>query len=73
MKTRVRQSTFPIELDHLSPTLALNGRNIPFVNNVKYLGVIFDEKIAWKLHIEMMGAKTLKHLLMYIPYSKASN
>jgi hypothetical protein len=24
--------------------LTLNGRNIPFVNNVKYLGVIFDKK-----------------------------
>jgi hypothetical protein len=23
--------------------LTLNGRNIPFVNNVKYLGVIFDK------------------------------
>jgi hypothetical protein len=25
--------------------LTLNGRNIPFVNSVKYLGVIFDKKI----------------------------
>jgi hypothetical protein len=27
--------------------IALNGRDIPFVNSVKYLGVIFDKKIAW--------------------------
>jgi hypothetical protein len=27
--------------------LTLNGRNIPFVNSVKYLGLIFDKK---KLH-----------------------
>jgi hypothetical protein len=27
--------------------LTLNGRNIPFVNNVKYLGVIFDAKMTW--------------------------
>jgi hypothetical protein len=26
--------------------LTLNGRSIPFVNNVKYLGVIFDKKIT---------------------------
>jgi hypothetical protein len=25
--------------------LTLNGRNIPFVNSIKYLGVIFDKKI----------------------------
>jgi hypothetical protein len=35
----------------------LNGRNIPFVNNVKYLGVIFHKRITWRLHIEMIEAK----------------
>jgi hypothetical protein len=38
----------------------LNGTNIPFVNNVKYLGVIFDSKITWRLHIEMMEAKAFR-------------
>jgi hypothetical protein len=28
--------------------LTLNGRNIPFVNDVKYLGIIFDTKITWR-------------------------
>jgi hypothetical protein len=28
--------------------------NIPFVNHVKYLGVIFDRKITWRLHKEMI-------------------
>jgi hypothetical protein len=37
--------------------LTLNGRNIPFVNHVKYLGVIFDKRITWRLHIEMTEAK----------------
>jgi hypothetical protein len=32
--------------------LTLYGRNIPFVNYVKYLGVTF-EKIKWRLCIEM--------------------
>jgi hypothetical protein len=27
--------------------LTLNGRTIPFVNSVKYLGVIFDKRITW--------------------------
>jgi hypothetical protein len=26
--------------------LTLNGKDIPFVNNIKYLGVIFDKKIT---------------------------
>jgi hypothetical protein len=41
---------------HLTP----NGRNIPFVNHVKYLGVIFNERITWKLHIEMIEAKSYR-------------
>jgi hypothetical protein len=40
--------------------LKLNGRNIPFVNSAKYLGVIFDKKITWKLHIEMIEAKAFR-------------
>jgi hypothetical protein len=34
--------------------LILNGRNIPFVNRVKYLGVIFVKRIKWRLHLEMI-------------------
>jgi hypothetical protein len=37
--------------------LTLNGRNIPFVNRAKYLGVIFGKRITWRLHIEMIEAK----------------
>jgi hypothetical protein len=32
--------------------LTLKGQNIPFVNNIIYLGVNFDRKIAWRVHIE---------------------
>jgi hypothetical protein len=41
-------------------SLTLNGRNIPFVNNIKYLGVIFDRKITWRLHIEAIEAKAFR-------------
>jgi hypothetical protein len=34
--------------------LTLNGRNILFPNLVKYLGPIFDKRITWRLHVEMM-------------------
>jgi hypothetical protein len=37
--------------------LRLNGRIIPFVNSVKYLGVIFDRKMTWRLHSEKPAAK----------------
>jgi hypothetical protein len=40
--------------------LTLNGRNIPFVNSAKYLGVIFDKKVIWRLHIEMIEAKAFR-------------
>jgi hypothetical protein len=39
--------------------LQLNGRNIPFVNSVKYLGVIFDRRMTWRPHIEQTAAKAL--------------
>jgi hypothetical protein len=38
----------------------LNGRNIPFVNHVKYLGVIYDKRPTWRLHIEMTEAKACR-------------
>jgi hypothetical protein len=37
--------------------LTLNRRNIPFVNNVKYLG---DKRMTWKLHIQMIEAKAFR-------------
>jgi hypothetical protein len=53
--------------------LKLNGRNIPFVNNVKYLGVIFDKRITWRLHIEIIEAKAFRTFIRSILYSKVSN
>jgi hypothetical protein len=38
----------------------MNGRNIPFVNQVKYLCVIFNKRIVWRLHIEMTEAKAFR-------------
>jgi hypothetical protein len=40
--------------------LALTGQNTPFVNNVKYHGVIFDTKITLRSHIEIIEAKPFK-------------
>jgi hypothetical protein len=40
--------------------LQLNGRDIPIVNNVTYLGVIFDRRITWRHYIEETVAKVLR-------------
>jgi hypothetical protein len=43
----------------LEDVLHLNGWDIPFINNVMYLGVTFDRRMTWRLHIERTVAKTL--------------
>jgi len=37
--------------------LTLKGRNIPFVKDVKYLGVIFYRKITWRPHLDSTATK----------------
>jgi hypothetical protein len=44
--------------------LTLNGGNIPFVNTVKYLGVIFDKKVTWRLHIAMIETKAFRTFII---------
>jgi hypothetical protein len=63
MKIRLRPSTSLIDLDILRLILTLNGWNIPFVNHVKYLGVIFDKRITCRPHIEMIEAKAFRILI----------
>jgi hypothetical protein len=41
----------------------LTGQNIPFVNIVKYLSVIVDKKVTWRIHIEMIEAKAFRPFL----------
>jgi hypothetical protein len=41
----------------------LNGQNIPFVKSVKYLDVIFDKRMTWRLHIETIKAKAIRTLI----------
>ena len=43
--------------------LTMNGREIPFSDEVKYLGIIFDKRLSWVPHVRRK-AKTAKwHLL----------
>jgi hypothetical protein len=50
--------------------LTLNGRNIPFV---KYLDVIFNKRITWRLYIEISKPRPSENLLQSIPYSEVSD
>jgi hypothetical protein len=44
--------------------LQLNGWDIiPFVNNVTYLGITFDRRMTWRLHIERTLTKALRTYL----------
>jgi hypothetical protein len=51
---------FSHRLRLLGAHLTLNGQTIPFINHVKYLGVIFDNRVTWRLHTEMAEAKTFR-------------
>jgi hypothetical protein len=49
--------------------LILNGQNIPLDSDVKYLGVIFSKRIAWRLYIEMIEAEAFRTFItIYIPF-----
>jgi hypothetical protein len=51
---------FPHSIRPSESLLTLNGRNIPFLNSVKYLYVIFDKKITWRPHREMIKTKAFR-------------
>ena len=47
---------------HNDPALYIYGSQIPFVAESKFLGVIFDRKLSFILHIKYVKAKCLKAL-----------
>jgi hypothetical protein len=51
--------------------LTVNGQNIPSVNTVKYLGVIFNKKVTGRLHIEMIEAKAFRIFIRIYPSFKS--
>jgi hypothetical protein len=38
----------------------LKGQNIPFVKEMKYLGVILDSRVTWRHHIDSIVTKALR-------------
>jgi hypothetical protein len=62
MKMRLRPSTLLIDLGPLEADLTLNGRNIPFVNNVKYLGIIFNKRTYIKIYCLFKSERLSAHI-----------
>ena len=44
------------------PTMTFNNIEIKRENSIKFLGVIIDENLTWKSHIEVVENKILKIL-----------
>jgi hypothetical protein len=68
-KTRAIYFLHPIRLPDF--LLSFSGRDILFVNSEKYLGVIFDKKITWRLHIETVKVKAFRTLSTIYPLFKS--
>jgi hypothetical protein len=49
----------------------LIGWNITFINHVKYLSVIFDKRITWRLHREMIEDKAFRTFIGIYSLSKS--
>jgi hypothetical protein len=41
------------------------------LDHVKYLGVIFDKRITWRLHMEMIEAKAFRTFIRTYPLFKS--
>ena len=44
------------------PTMTFNNIEIKRENSIKFLGVIIDENLTWKNHIEVVGNKISKNI-----------
>jgi hypothetical protein len=51
----------------LDAHLTFNARKITVVNYVKYPGVIFVERITWRMHVEMIPAKGFRSFIRAYP------
>ena len=47
---------------HLDPQLYLNGTQIPLIGEAKFLGLLFDSKLSFILHITSLKSRCTKSL-----------
>jgi hypothetical protein len=67
---KLRPSAILIDLGPPEARRTLNGRNIPFVNHVEYLNVIFYKRITWRLHVETIEVRPSENLPEATPHTK---
>jgi hypothetical protein len=60
MKMRHRRSISLIDVDSFRFVIYWMNATFPFVNQVKYLGIIFDKRITWKCYIEIFKANAFR-------------
>jgi hypothetical protein len=58
METARRNVFYAVRDETVQRGLMRSRSNIAFVIHVKHLGVILIKRIAWRLHVEMIEAKT---------------
>ena len=63
------QDNLPLKL----PSLELNGNIIGTQNSLKFLGVVMDEHITWKEHIQLIKNKVSKSVGVLCKTSKLIN
>ena len=63
------QDNIPLKL----PSLQLNDNIIERENYLKFLGVIFDERLTWKTHIQLIENKVSKNVGVLYKTSKLIN
>ena len=74
-KTEVILFRHPNKQIDYNVRLKLNGKRLTFTTHVKYLGVILDENLSWKFHINSISTKLRKsngiisRLRYYLPKS----
>jgi hypothetical protein len=54
---------FPHRLRSPEAHLTMKGQSIPLISLRKYL-IIFDKRISWNLHIEMIEAKAFRTFII---------
>ena len=57
---------------HVNPTLHLGGRNLPFVESIRFLGMTLDHRLNWKEHMNSVKVNCLKSLNVFKFLSHAS-
>jgi hypothetical protein len=66
---KIQAIYFPHILRLPEAHLTLHGRYVPFAIHIKYLGVIFEKRNIWRLHIEMSEAEAFRTFIrIYSPY-----